>query len=135
VKRAVFLVLLLGVGCVERKLVIKPDPEDALVFVDGNEIALVESQTIYRYDHYGIHRVLVRKPGFEVKEQLVTLDPPWYQVFPIDVVFDILWPAKIEDSREVYVKLEPRLDLSVKKESGDALIERANAFSADAKKP
>jgi hypothetical protein len=131
VKRAALLSLLLALGCVERKLVIKPDPEDALVFVDGNEIALVGSEAVYRYEHYGIHRVLARKPGYEVKEQLVTLDPPWWQLFPIDLVSDVLWPGKIEDRREVELDLRPcetLQDPGISKE----LMERAHVMEAEA---
>jgi hypothetical protein len=135
VKRALPVLLLALVGCVERKLVIKPDPGDALVFVDGNEVALIQSEATYRYDHYGIHRVQARKAGFSVQEQLVTLDPPWYQVFPLDFFFDILWPATIEDSRELSLTLPRRSDLSGQKASGDEVLNRAHAFSEEAKKP
>lgn len=135
VKRAWLLLGVLAIGCVERELVVKPDPEDAAVFIDGEEIALVNSAAVYRYEHYGIHRVLVRKPGYAVQERLVTLDPPWYQVFPIDFVADVLWPAKIEDRREIAVKLERRADLDAQKPSGKEVIERARAFSDEAKKP
>jgi hypothetical protein len=135
VKRALPVLLLVLAGCVERKLVIKPDPSDAIVFVDGNEIALVKSETVYRYEHYGIHRVQARKAGFEVKEQLVTLDPPWYQVFPLDFFFDILWPATIEDRREVSLTLVQRGDLSGKQGEGDAVLKRAREFADESRKP
>jgi hypothetical protein len=133
VKRLAVLLLLLLVGCVERKLVIKPEPGDALVFVDGQEIACVQSRAIYRYDHYGIHRVVVRKMEYAVAERVVTLDPPWYQVFPIDFFFDVLWPARIEDRREIEVVLEKRQDLEGIDRPGRAVVKRARDFEEEAK--
>ncbi len=135
VKRALPVLLLVLAGCVERKLVIRPDPANAVVFVDGNEIALVQSETVYRYEHYGIHRIQARKAGFEVKEQLVTLDPPWYQVFPVDFFFDVLWPATIEDRREVSIGLTQRPDLSGDGASGDEVLKRARDFADEAGPP
>jgi hypothetical protein len=135
VKRAIFLLwAVLLAGCVERKLIVKPEPKEALVFVDGAAVATVASESVYRYEHYGIHRVVVRRPGCEVKEQLVTLDPPWYQVFPIDFFFDVLWPGTIEDRREVAISLERRQDLQGAR-PGKAVIERAHDFAEEAKKP
>lgn len=129
------LVLALATGCVERKLIIKPDPADALVFVDGAEIASVQSRAIYRYEHYGIHEVVVRKPSYAVEQRTVTLDPPWYQVFPIDFFFDVLWPATIEDTRVVEVKLEKRGDLEGQTRPGRAVMERARETEREAEEP
>ncbi|HZU95355.1 MAG TPA: hypothetical protein VFF73_01520 [Planctomycetota bacterium] len=146
-KRLLLLFLLvLGSGCLDRTLVVKPDPEDAHVFVDGQElprrvIAIYEAGQVssavdpaeYRYEHYGIHKVVVRKLGYEAKEQIVTLDPPWYQVFPIDFVTDVLWPGTIEDRREVEIKLEPRADLQDADKAAREVIERARKFAEEAK--
>ncbi len=125
------LLVLVAAGCVERKLVIKPDPDTALVFVDGVEIASVQSRAIYRYEHYGSHRVVVRKMEYQVSEQVVTLDPPWYQVFPLDFFFDVLWPVTIEDTRELVVVLEKRKDLEDDR-PGRAVIMRARAMEGEA---
>ncbi|MEZ0228960.1 MAG: hypothetical protein ACAI25_10075 [Planctomycetota bacterium] len=138
-KRLVVRIFVLGLvlaaaGCVERKLVVKPDPADAHVFVDGVEIASVQSRAVYRYEHYGIHRVVVRKMGYEVDERLVTLDPPWYQIFPIDFFFDVLWPATIEDTRELEVPLVKRTDLEGQERPGRAVMERARAMEIEANK-
>jgi hypothetical protein len=150
VKRALLLLLLVtGAGCLDRTLEIKSDPADALVFVDGQEIprhivaiydaGQVSSQVDpaeYKYEHYGIHKVVVRIKGYQAKEQIVTLDPPWYQLFPIDFFTDILWPGTIEDRRAIEIKLDPRTDLADAEKSAREAIERARAFAAEAaKKP
>jgi hypothetical protein len=133
---ALVVLAALQAGCVERKLIIKPEPADALVFVDGEEIASVQSRAIYRYEHYGIHRVVVRKPSYRVAEKVVTLDPPWYQVFPIDFFFDVLWPVTIEDARELEVGLEKRPDLDEGQDRpGRAVMKRALELENEAKKP
>ncbi|MBI3722940.1 hypothetical protein HY251_03145 [bacterium] len=109
----------------------RPDPEDAAVFVDGREVSRDETREdkarVLRYEHYGIRRVVVRREGYVAHERLVTLDPPWYQFFPIDLVFDVFWPATIEDARTIDVKLEPRKDLE-SETTGEKLLKQANDF-------
>jgi hypothetical protein len=129
---ALLLVLATTPACVERKLVIRSDPEDALVFVDGTEVVRKKGEPpTLRYEHYGIRKVVVRKQGFVAHDELVTLDPPWYQLSPLDLFFDVLWPATIEDTREVLVKLDRRQDLEDPK-AGDAVFERARALEVEA---
>jgi hypothetical protein len=134
-KRALLVLLLvLASGCVERKLIVKTDPEDAVVEVDGLDLGKGDGQKPVElaFEHYGIRRVVVRAKGHAASEQLVELDPPWWQLLPFDFFTDVLWPGKLEDARTV----EVRLGLAPAPGRADAVAveERARAFAEQSEK-
>jgi hypothetical protein len=104
---AACLLSLLLVSCVERELIVKTDPVDASIEVDGLDLGRgsAERPVSLRFDHYGIRRVVARAPGRIPADELVTLDPPWWQVFPIDLVTDVLLPFTIRDERTLRIRL------------------------------
>lgn len=126
-------------GCVERRLEVKTDPPDAVVTVDGRELARATpgGPAVLAYEHYGIRSVVVRREGMKAQDRLVTLDPPWWQVFPLDFVTDVLVPWKIEDVREESFVLRPREDLETS-DGGDEgrrrLLERARAAADESER-
>jgi hypothetical protein len=97
-------------GCVERWLVVRPDPPVAEVFVDGRDVGQTSGPDGVRvpFDFYGTRTIVVRAKGHVPVRRQVTLDPPWWQFPPIDLVTDLLWPGTIEDVHTVDVKLVPR---------------------------
>ena len=140
-------------GCLERKLEVKTDPPDAVVVVDGRELKRPghaasapapdgqetpaaapkdEGPAELTFEHYGIRRIVVRHEGYRAEDRLVTLDPPWYQVFPLDFVTDILVPWTIRDVRTEEFTLRKRDDLNAA--SSNALIDRAREMSVEAEK-
>jgi hypothetical protein len=116
-------------GCVERSLSIRTSPPGATVFVDGIDVG--KSPVTIPFDHYGTWDVVVRMEENEKRgerslapqRRQVHLSPPWYQRFPIDFVFDVLWPGNIQVSFEESFVLEPQ-DL-------DALSERFRATARE----
>jgi hypothetical protein len=129
-----FLIVLAAPGCVERELYVKTDPPDALVTVDGREAKREKKgePAALKYEHYGIRKVVVRAQGRKAEDRLVTLDPPWYQIFPLDFVTDLLVPWTIHDDREETFELKQRDDLN--SQGADALLERAHELSVEADK-
>ena len=121
-------------GCLERELVIRPDPQDSVVFVDGRPVERGDDGLpTLRFEYYGTRSVVVRKDGkegYEAKQVFVTLDPPWYQWFPLDFFCDVLWPFTIQDRREVSVKLEPRTDLQ-EDDAAKQVLRRARDFAIE----
>ena len=117
-------------GCVERRLLIQADPPASLVFVDGVELKDDPETHVptVRYEHYGIRRVVVRAPAHAVHERLVTLDPPWWQIFPVDLVTDVLIPWTITDERAVLVKLEAAPE-ATSAAAGERALERADELA------
>lgn len=86
-------------GCVHRKLVIRSQPEGAIVTLDGVELPTptpVEVESPFD----GTHRVMLAAPGYEVLEGTAHVDARWHDWFPLDVFAEFLWPGTIEDVRE-----------------------------------
>jgi hypothetical protein len=115
---------LYAAGCVERQLVIKTEPTDALVKVDGSEIG--RSPATMKFTFYGLRRITVQKEGYEPLTAIEKVYPPWYQIIPLDLVGEVLYPGTIVDRREFTYTLQeaapddPRL-----------LVERANEFRSE----
>ena len=105
------LLLALAPACVERELVIETDPP-AEVFVDGDYVAATTSGSLVRvaFDDYGTRQVTARAQGYLPTRQAVELDVPWYQVFPLGLFSDVLWPGTIRDEHRVLIKLERRAE-------------------------
>lgn len=109
--RGVLLLLLLALGCVERQLVVDTTPGGVEVFVDGREAGTTgEDGAPLRvpFEAYGTRTLVLRKRGYAPVRRQVTLDPPWWQTFPIDIVPDLLWPGTITDEHPVAIELAPR---------------------------
>lgn len=99
-------------GCVERTLKIRTDPAGALVSVNDEEVGL--SPVKFSFLWYGDYDIIVRKPGYETLKTHHRIDPPWYQLPPIDLVAETLTPAMIKDERETpLLKLTPAPGASV----------------------
>ncbi len=110
-------------GCVERKLVLKTDPPGAAVYVDG--VPVGESPVELPFSHYGGKRIVFRLTGHATVTDAVVLRTPWYQIFPIDFVADVLIPWTIHDLHEPPAwTLAP---FAMPDGSVEALIERADA--------
>jgi hypothetical protein len=69
---------------------------------------------------YGDYDVIIRKEGYKTLKTHWNIEPPWYQVVPIDFFAEVLWPGKIHDQRSRHFTLE--VDTPPTKEE---LIERA----------
>lgn len=98
-------------GCVERWLLVRSDPPGARVYLDAEPIGRTPVRVAF--DHYGTRELLLRleteQDGREVHYashvELVTLEPPWHQRFPIDFLTEFLWPFPVVDEHEVMVPL------------------------------
>jgi len=98
--------VLLTTGCVRRTLTIETEPQGALVHLNDQEVGVTPVSTDFSW--YGDYDVIIRKEGFDTVHSHVDLKPPWYQLFPIDFFFDVLWPGRIHDVRYARFDLAPR---------------------------
>ena len=107
--RSALLVLIttgaLTVGCVERKLHIRSEPEGALVQVNGRDVG--RTPLDWSYEHYGLLRINARYPGHHAVELEHRLKVPWYQRPLLDFFADILWPGTIHDDQYLDLHLKP----------------------------
>ena len=102
---ALFLAFL-ALGCVERKLHIRTEPEGAVIAVNGTEIGT--SPVTWEFFHYGTIRVTARLKGYETQQKIVKLKAPWYEYPVIDLFSDVVVPTTIHDEHHLQVALVPR---------------------------
>jgi hypothetical protein len=113
-------------GCVERKLFINSDPPEAVLFVDGKPQGKTPAEMPFYY--YGKREVELRLEGCRSKRELVDVDPPWFQYFPFDFFFEVLWPWTLHDDHTCDIQLEPYLPSQLSEEGRIDLLERADAL-------
>ena len=97
--------LLLG-GCVERRLTINTEPQEALVILNDEEIG--ESPVTVNFNWYGDYNVRISKEGYETLKTHRKLKGPWYDKFPFDFFAQIISPKRIVDSYEWTFTLAPK---------------------------
>jgi hypothetical protein len=108
-------------GCVERELFLRSDPPGAVVTLDGQERG--KTPLVLPFEYYGTRHLELRMEGYRVEQTLVEVSTPWYQVFPFDLFFDLLWPFTLEDVHTFDFTLTPFK--AVGEEERSALLERA----------
>lgn len=109
-----FFLLMVGLlcltGCVERQLTVKTQPENAVVFLNDEEIGV--SPVTVNFNWYGDYNVRIRKDGYQTLSTHRELKGPWYDHFPFDFFAQIIYPKRIVDSYEWTFDLEPQTELN-----------------------
>jgi hypothetical protein len=109
VYRVLFLILailIVGSGCVRRRLTIRSNPAGATAFVDDQPIGVTPVSTPFTY--YGTRKIQLFKDGFETLTVKQPIRAPWYQVPPLDFFAENLWPREVRDERIVEFSMQPR---------------------------
>ncbi len=96
-------------GCVERKLTIKTEPQEALVVLNDEEIGT--SPVTVSFEWYGDYNVRISKEGFETLKTHRKLKAPWYDKFPFDF-FTMMNPERTVDEYEWTFELAPKKEIS-----------------------
>jgi hypothetical protein len=122
---ALLLVLALALppaGCVERKFLIRSEPEGASVRVNG--LFVGRTPVEIPFNDYGV--VLLEAdpmdadrdsaPEFQGFSGPFDLAAPWYQWFPLDFFSDNLWPWTVVDRHGALLVLKPALDYDSKED-------------------
>lgn len=115
--------LLLGLsqaGCVERLLAIHSDPPGAAVYLDGERVGTTPCEI--KYIWYGTRDVILELRGYSLIRQQVTLNPPWWQITPLDFLTDVVIPITLRDRMAVSYTMEVA---PVTQEEVDAVLHRA----------
>jgi hypothetical protein len=99
------LLCLLTTGCVRRRLTIRSNPPGAQVFVDNQEIGTTPCSASFVY--YGTRTITVMKNGYRTEKIFQKINPPWYEIPPLDFVSENLMPRETRDERIVDVQLVP----------------------------
>lgn len=91
-------------GCVDRIVSIRSNPPGAEVYLDGELRGTTPHDEHYSY--YGTRDLTLVKSGYRSHRRKIGLNSPWWQIFPFDLVTDVLLPFTITDHVEVAVELE-----------------------------
>ncbi|MHC4752622.1 MAG: PEGA domain-containing protein [Planctomycetota bacterium] len=103
-------ICLLLTGCVERKLTINTQPQEALIVLNDEEIGT--SPVTVNFNWYGDYCVRISKQGYETLKTHRQLKGPWYDDFPFDFFAQIVNPNRIVDSYEWTFELSPKRQVS-----------------------
>ena len=97
--------MLLGSGCVYRRLTVRTNPPGAIVEVNGKRIGTSPASMDFTY--YGTYEIKLSKPGFETLTIKQPVAPPWYQIPPLDAVSDNLIPVQVTNRHDFLWNLNP----------------------------
>jgi len=88
-------------------MTIRSNPPGAVVYVDDYEIGTTPVSTDFTY--YGTRKIRLVKDGCETLTVLQPIRAPWYQISPLDFVFENLLPTEIDDHRVLDYQLSPQM--------------------------
>ena len=111
-------------GCVERTMLVQSDPPGATVYVNGDE----RGRTPYseHFTFYGTMDFRLEKDGYETRTESLRVKAPFYQRFPLDFFFEVMYPVKITDRRTFSFDLEKRSPAEPEK-----VLERARQLKSE----
>ena len=103
---AVFL-LFLGclTGCVKRTIVIESDPPGAQLWVNGHPAGL--TPVSYEFITHGRYKFELQKNGFRELVARERVMAPVYEWIPLDFIFDVLLPVRLNDVHSFRYALSP----------------------------
>jgi hypothetical protein len=116
------LVVALCAGCVDRTIMVESDPPGALVSLNGQEVGRTPMATDFTF--YGNYDVVLRKEGYETLKTTGKVNPPVYQIPPIDLFAELL-PLRFNDRHQLTYTLTPAPEGAV---DSHELIERAETM-------
>ncbi len=93
------------VACVERTMIIRSEPDQATVIVDGSPAGITPCEIPFSV--YGTREVILERDRYRSLKTMVPLHPPFYQFFPLDLMTDVVIPFKIRDCHDFTFVLEP----------------------------
>ena len=118
------LVLLVLTGCVDRLLVVESTPAGADLFLDDEAVGKTPARIPFEF--YGSRELLLRMEGRKTQLRLITLTPPWWQIFPLDFFTELLVPTTFTDTHIARFQLEKTSALDP--QGLEALRIRAESF-------
>jgi hypothetical protein len=118
-------VVLANSGCLRRRMTVRTNPPGAQVYVDRQLIGTSPASASFTY--YGIRHIEVVADGYRTEKVLRKLNPPWYQLPPLDFISETLWPGEIRDERIIDITMTPDQPLA-----SEELTARANTLRLQA---
>lgn len=111
-------------GCVQRRLIVRSQPEGAFVQIDGQQIGYTPVSVPFTY--YGTRDIQLEKDGFKTVKVQQRVRPPWYARFPVSFFSENFSPREIHDERLLDFQMEPKTEVQE-----NLLLDRANGLRGD----
>lgn len=102
----VCLLLTAFTGCVQRRLIVKTQPEGAAVLIDRKPVGY--SPVSVPFTYYGTRDVQIEKDGYKPIRVQERIDPKWYNRFPVSFFTENFSPREIRDQRILDFQLQPK---------------------------
>ncbi len=99
-------VTLFNTGCVQRRLMVRSQPEGAFLTIDNQPIGYTPVSVPFTY--YGTREVQLEKDGYKTIKVQERVKPPWYEYFPINFFAENFSPREIRDTRLLDFTMQPR---------------------------
>ena len=115
----ILFVLLAATGCVQRRMIIRSQPEGAFVTVDQTPVGRTPLSVGYTYS--GTRDIKLEKDGYKTVKVQQRFDPKWYQRFPISLISENFAFREIRDERVLDFQMEPKIQVQ-----DNELLNRAN---------
>lgn len=108
VTKLIFALVLLGVssGCVQRRLIVKTQPEGAFVSIDRHPVGY--SPVSVPYTYHGTRDIQIEKDGYKPINVQQRVRPNWYSRFPVSFFTENFSPREIRDQRILDFQLQPK---------------------------
>ncbi|MEN8148572.1 MAG: PEGA domain-containing protein [Planctomycetota bacterium] len=95
-------------GCVERKMIIRSEPDGAEVWINRSEEPVGTTTHEQEFDQHGTFAVRLEKEGYLPLETAAPVPTPWYSYPVLDFITEVLWPGTIHDHHEFDFTLRKR---------------------------
>lgn len=120
------LIFIAGQGCVTRTINIETSPSNASIYIDNKYVG--ESPISIPFTHYGVRKIAIEKR--DENERLVykrkvifeEIKAPFYELFPIDIVSEVILPIKFEDNHDFNYQLEELKEVPIDERKKQVLI-------------
>jgi len=111
-------------GCVQRRLLIRSEPEGALVSVDHQTVG--HTPVAVPFTYYATRQVKLEKDGYETIDVKERVKAPWYQYPPLSFFADNFAFREIKDNRVLDFQLSPKRQTNERQ-----LLDNANQLRQD----
>ena len=103
------VVLLFGAlqcGCIRRVLMVRSDPEGALVSIDRQTVG--QTPVAVPFTYYGTREIRLEKDGYELLQTKERFRAPWYDIPPLSFLTAHLSLRERRDMRNLDYRLTPK---------------------------
>lgn len=111
-------------GCVQRRFIVRSQPEGAFVQIDRQPVGKTPLSVPFTYS--GTREFQLEKDGYQTIKVQQRIKPTWYETFPISLVTENFWPRELRDERVLDFQMEPKVQVQE-----SLLLDRANDLRAN----